>query len=797
MSSLRARFAALNIESKLKVLMIGLSATSVVILSFIGYEMASRTSMAEAEARLEAYSAAPVSRLSDVIGGVEADLEALVRDPGVAQAMVAFTAAFAEVSDPAATLQDLYITKNPHPLGEKNGLSDAGTGSPYDVAHATYHDGFNTRLIQMDYYDIFLIDLNGNLVYSVFKELDYATNLNRGEWKDTDLANVFRAARTANADDPATFTDFAPYAPSHGAPAAFLSKPIFGADGTRLGVLAIQMPIGKINGIFNEVMAQDKNVTAFVAGRDGLLRNDLPQTAEQDILSLKKDNSAVRAALSGASGVAEYRNEEGHKVVAAYRPFTVKGVTWAVVTEERAAMLNAPANRMGYAFIALGVVVAAVAFWVSRNFANSLSKPVVAVSEAMTALSRGELDVSIEPSTRQDELGTMTNEIVGLRDALQLSAAERDKAEAARLEAIERERVRDKQEAARREQAMREEAEERAKIQREREAEEARAKAERDAQAEELAQVVQALAGSLKNMAAGDLNVTIDQFFAEKYKPLRLDFNEAVRGLRDIVAAISGSTFAINSNVDEISRASRELATRTESSAAAINETTETMRQMHGMVEETTAKISNVRDRTQETAHNTTSSLSAVEETERAMFEIESSSDEIVKIISVLDDIAFQTNLLALNAGVEAARAGEAGRGFAVVASEVRALAQRATESAGEIGQLIQKSREHVNAGVALARKNGENLTDISKGVAAIASEIDEIAAQAEDQKQGINEVSIAMGQMDSMTQQNAAMFEETTAATQSLAGSVRELFDLVGQFRGWDESQGASQTAA
>ena len=180
---------------------------------------------------------------------------------------------------------------------------------------------------------------------------------------------------------------------------------------------------------------------------------------------------------------------------------------------------------------------------------------------------------------------------------------------------------------------------------------------------------------------------------------------------------------------------------------------------------------------------NAQSASTVVKEAISAMDAISESSEKISKIISVIDDIAFQTNLLALNAGVEAARAGEAGRGFAVVASEVRALAQRSSEAAREINNLISESGQEVGRGVSLVDQTGEALRSIVHDVSEIATHMSEIATSAEEQSAGISEINTAVANLDQTTQQNAAMFEETTAASFSLANEAATLSEIVSQF--------------
>ncbi|MGC1302700.1 MAG: methyl-accepting chemotaxis protein, partial [Caulobacteraceae bacterium] len=172
-----------------------------------------------------------------------------------------------------------------------------------------------------------------------------------------------------------------------------------------------------------------------------------------------------------------------------------------------------------------------------------------------------------------------------------------------------------------------------------------------------------------------------------------------------------------------------------------------------------------------------------------AMSGIEQSSRQIGQIIGVIDEIAFQTNLLALNAGVEAARAGDAGRGFAVVAQEVRALAQRSAEAAKEIKGLISASAQQVASGVSLVGETGAALDRIVSQVVGISAVVVEIAASAQEQAVGLHEVNTAINQMDQVTQQNAAMVEQSTAASHSLTQETEALARLIGQFRTGSEA--------
>ena len=296
--------------------------------------------------------------------------------------------------------------------------------------------------------------------------------------------------------------------------------------------------------------------------------------------------------------------------------------------------------------------------------------------------------------------------------------------------------------------------------------------------------VVDGLASALAAVAHGDLTARLTQNVASTYQALKTDFNAAMDTLQTTLKAIAASTQSVRSGAGEITAASDDLARRTEQQAASLEETAAALDEITATVRKTAEGAGEARKVASESKTDAEHSGAVVRQTVEAMSSIDSSSKEISNIIGVIDEIAFQTNLLALNAGVEAARAGDAGRGFAVVATEVRALAQRSADAAKEIKTLISASRLQVESGVKLVDETGTALTRIVGQVTRLNELIADIAASATEQATGLNEVNSAVNQMDQVTQQNAAMVEQTTAASHSLASEATELGRLIGQFQ-------------
>jgi methyl-accepting chemotaxis protein len=292
----------------------------------------------------------------------------------------------------------------------------------------------------------------------------------------------------------------------------------------------------------------------------------------------------------------------------------------------------------------------------------------------------------------------------------------------------------------------------------------------------------------IASLSAGDLTQSMSGDFRGAFGELQTNVNATFERLRHTMTDIRGKTDTINGNTEELTTATNDLAKRTEQQAAALEETSAALDEITVVVRESSERAQEASLMVTEAKESAAQSAVVVSSAVDAMGRIEQASREISQIINVIDEIAFQTNLLALNAGVEAARAGDAGKGFAVVAQEVRELAQRSANAAKDIKALITKSGEEVSGGVKLVQRTGEALSEIEVRVLKINDHIHSIAAASKEQSTGLAEVATAMNQMDQVTQQNAAMVEETSASTHKLSGEANGLAALVAQFRTGEE---------
>ncbi len=417
-----------------------------------------------------------------------------------------------------------------------------------------------------------------------------------------------------------------------------------------------------------------------------------------------------------------------------------------VYADDLAAMFRSNAIEMAMILAVGGLAIILAAYGIVK----SVTGPILRLKASMQSIAEEDVSRDVPETERKDEIGAMAKVVSVLRQSV---------AERAEL------RVR--------------EGEQQVRLDAERSEGERRQRAVSQGQSD----AMQTVGEALERLAAGDLTVSIDAISPE-YAKLRDDFNRAVDALSGTVNAIARSTDVVYGSAGGIAEAANNLSHRTEQQAASLEETAAALDEITATVRSASERAAEASRMVAETKQSTGRSGTIVRDAVAAMSRIEDASSRISQIIGVIDEIAFQTNLLALNAGVEAARAGEAGRGFAVVAQEVRELAQRSANAAKEIKGLISNSAAEVGTGVALVRSTGDALTEIEALVNKVNEQVNSIATSAREQATGLAEVNTAVNQMDQMTQQNAAMVEETNAAGQTLTQESEQLKRLLGNFR-------------
>ncbi|EUB95772.1 methyl-accepting chemotaxis sensory transducer with Cache sensor [Rhizobium sp. CF080] len=471
--------------------------------------------------------------------------------------------------------------------------------------------------------------------------------------------------------------------------------------------------------------------------------------------------NAVKASPTGKGFVDYYWPKPGaeqpvekYSHVAGFAPWG-----WIVGTGVYVDDLHAMFRRDAINFASMFGIGALVLIAGATFVVKTVTGPIGKIRQALQSIASGEARVAVPCTEQNNEIGEMARALSVLRDSVeeraQLQAREAEQARTIASERSDNERT-------------------------------------MTAAAERQGRAISELGRALEALAEGDLSVALADI-GEDYAKLRHDFNAAVGSLHQAIAAISETSLVVRDSASDISGATGNLSKRTEQQAAALEETAAALDEITATVRTASDRAVEARTMVSETKDSAGRSGEIVRNAIDAMGRIEESSSRINQIISVIDEIAFQTNLLALNAGVEAARAGEAGRGFAVVAQEVRELAQRSANAAKEIKTLISNSAREVEGGVALVRSTGDALVEIATLVERVNAHVDTIATAAREQATGLQEINSSVNHMDQMTQQNAAMVEETTAASQTLAEQSLHLQGLLSAFRLENGGRGAA----
>lgn len=724
----------IRMSVKLPMSIVGLSLIVALTISWMGYRDFRNSMITKNQDLLQVVTEERAKAVSDWVANLERQVINYAADPTAAMAMQGFTSTFGLLmEDPSAELQAAYIDDNPHPIGQKDLLDRSDATIPYNFQHANFHGVYRAIKDQLGLYDLFLIDPAGTIVYSVYKERDFATNLETGPYRNSGLADAFRAAR-AGTTGKTYFSDFAPYAPSANSPAAFLSSPIMDKDGAIIGVMAIQLPTNQISAIASSDrgLGTTGDITLFAA--DLRARSSSRFDGRHQILDPVAPNDTVMSALQ--AGTASYDADTnlsgmpaiGHAVVA-----DIAGAPWVVLGEIDMAEVNADAlhqRNKTLLFTGIAMVGVALCGWLlSRTF----SQPIAQVAQAMQRISERDYDAALPDLSRRDEIGALARGLAQVSDRLK----EFD-------ESLELEKE--------------------------------HAAAQRHA--------VEALATGLQRMAAQDFSYSLQRELAEDYEPLRRNFNETVDRLGGTITDIKRFSATLEDQTDQIGRDASELSQRTENQASTLEETAAAIDQITQSISQSSGELQNAETLIVEADNQAKQGRTVIENTTRAMGAIEKSSEEISSIIRVVDDIAFQTNLLALNAGVEAARAGDAGRGFAVVAAEVRQLAMRSTEAVSQIKTLINTSSANVQSGVTLVRDTESVLLQIIQRIDGISTMIRSVASSAAEQSSNIAEINSGVNNLDRVTQQNAMMVENSTTSLRALSGEAANLASILGAFK-------------
>jgi methyl-accepting chemotaxis protein len=663
--------------------------------------------------------------------------------------------------------QYIFIVNNSANIGEKNNLiNDDRYSSVYMTTHKKYHPTFDKYLNSYGLYDIFMVDLKGNLIYTDFKEKDYATNLQSGVYSNTGIARAYNRAKSMSEGEIA-FDDFATYEPSYNMPASFIATPIY-IDGTKRGVLIFQMPIDKINHIMSfggkyKEAGLGESGECYLVGGDYKMRNDSRFVKDISDTIIKKAGTTIglfevktdstKNGLSGKSDTWIIDDYRGISVLSSYSTLDIFGTKWAIIAEiDEEEALNETVTLRNMIIIITLIVVAIVLSIFMIIVKSMIFKPLESFQggllEFFAYLNREKSDVDEIKIDSNDEIGVMAKavnqNIAKTKVGIQEDRAIIDETIEVLTEFEQGDLC----------QRLNMSVQNPALMQ--------------------LKDILNKMAGNLENNIDSVLNV-LESYSNYNYlatvdkNGLKAHLEKLANGVNTLGESITNmlvenkqNGLVLESDSHKLTKYVERLNTSANQQAASLEETAASIEQMSGNIEHSTQKAQQMKEKSLMTQKSANEGKELAQKTASAMEEINSSTSSINEAITIIDQIAFQTNILSLNAAVEAATAGEAGKGFAVVAGEVRNLASRSAEAAKAIKNLVEEATSKTSEGKAISAKMISGYETLSTIIAQNTELIEDVANATSEQLQGINQINTAISQLDQATQENAKVAGET-----------------------------------
>lgn len=689
----------------------------------------------------------------------------------------------------AVVAQYRYIADNPNPLGKKSELDFAADNSTYTQLHAQFHAVGRSAVTQYGLYDIFLFDMRGTLVYSYFKELDYATNMLTGPWKDTGLAESFVLSSSGRRVGDVAMTDYAPYRPSYDDQAVFLSTPVYDGE-TQIGVIALQLPIDRINqvmtfdGKWREVglgesgetyligadktprsisrfMVQD--AASFVASLDGIEspeRLALMKNRGSNIGLMDIDTQAAREGMAGQTGVAVFPDYRGVPVLGAYAPLDVFGRRFVLTSEIDAAESNAPvvALRGQILLVALGALalMGLIGGVYALRLSSSINRPLTRLGDVVDKVAKGDRQARARMESN-DEIGVLANAFDHMLD-------ERNAVQ----ERIEQEN-------------------------------------------EDLNNSVIEIMTSVAELANRDLTVhvpvaeNVTGAVSDAINMMSRSTAQAMTRVKSISDNVSRASAEVRQRAVLVSKVANTASDQATSAAAEIQQTAVALRLMgqaagdaNQQAEKALKSTADAMELVRATVSGISSSRDQIRETEKRVKRLAERSQEITSIINIIGQIAERTSVLALNASMQAVAAGDAGRGFAVVADEVKRLAENAREATQQIGGLVgaiqadtSETLQAMNGTIAqvvdisrLADRAGGQMDDTRGATEQLVAAVRGIANAAQTQNQASQTLLTRAYELLQGSQQTIDEIEAQRREAEALGASATELVGTIGQFK-------------
>ncbi|MBN4059774.1 MAG: GGDEF domain-containing protein [SAR86 cluster bacterium] len=406
----------MKITKKLPFVMIAFALLSAIATGVIAFVNARDSMIGSAQDKLTSLLESRKSSLQQYFDTIEHDVQFHAQSPLVINALQDFSNSWEALpNDKEAVLRDNYIFQNPYPVGNKGALLAAEDGSQYSRVHRQYHPAFSNMVEARFFYDLFLFDPQGNLIYTVNKESDFATNIETGQWKDTQLATLFRDINENPQAGLIDYADFMPYEPTSDKPASFIGAPVFNAQYQYLGILIYQLPIEPLNNIMQVTAGMGETGETYLVGDDFLMRSDSRFLEQSSILSTEADTYSVRQGLAGESAVGVIYDYRDISVFSAYTPIDFMGTRWVMLAEVDREEVLRDVYSMSRFLLFSGVLIAVAISFLGYMLAADISHPIATMTQIIRNLSRNKLDDNISVNNRKDEVGEMADAMVILK----------------------------------------------------------------------------------------------------------------------------------------------------------------------------------------------------------------------------------------------------------------------------------------------------------------------------------------------------------------------------------------------
>lgn len=406
----------IKITKKLPLIMITFALASAIATSVIAFINTKDSMIDAAQDKLTSLLESRKSSLQQYFGTIEHDVQFHAQSPLVISALQDFSDAWELLPNgKEKSLINSYILTNPFSVGKKGALLAAEDGTQYTHVHRQYHPAFSNMVEAKSFYDLFLFDPKGNLIYTVNKEKDFATNMLNGPWENTQLANLFKNINTNPQAALMHYADFMPYEPTANKPASFIGAPVFNSQHTYLGVLIYQLPVEPLDSIMQVTAGMGETGETYLVGRDFLMRSDSRFMESSSILVTKADTYSVRQGLMGKSGIGVINDYRNIPVFSAYTPIDFMGTRWVMLAEVDESEVLQHVYTMSHFLLISGILIAVAISLLGYLLASDIAHPIAVMTRILKKLSDNNLDVNISVTNRKDEVGKMADAMMVLK----------------------------------------------------------------------------------------------------------------------------------------------------------------------------------------------------------------------------------------------------------------------------------------------------------------------------------------------------------------------------------------------